>query len=362
MRVALYTDELPDFSIIETQRCLVAMGLVPIIFSAESCSDSGNAQRFIKALEQEPFDAILYRYDARSFERLSTLLSQHGSKLIVRYEAFASLSQLRRYALPGYQIQRLELQRQLFSQWVQAHADQAQWMPESKGAMQDLLRWKVRNVPDKMLLTPPFTVLQEGLYAEQASDMNPPEKIQLLAAGRLSAEMGQADIVAAFYRFVQSKPAALRSSINLTLLETDSPCPSLYPAEVRELIKRLGLNDQINITKSDPQLDQQRLMSCTAMVTCLQENERYMPLQVQAQALGIPIIELPITRLGLCEQVLALDSSNTKINADLISPAIDNPQHRRGRVISGYKYISRYHAHDKIEQNTLSQVLAVLLR
>jgi len=362
MRVALYTDELPDFSTLETQRCLVAMGLVAVIFSAESCGDTGTAPRFIKALEQDPFDVILYRYDPRSFECLAPLLSQHDSKLIVRYETSASLSQLRRYALPGYQIQRLELQRQLFSQWVQTHADQAQWMPESEGAMRDLERWKARNVPDKMLLTPPFTVLQEGLYAEQTANNKPPEKIQLLAAGRLSAEMGQTDIVAAFYRFVQSKPANQRSSISLTLLETGAPCPSLYPAEVKELIERLGLTDRINIAKSDPQLDHQRLMDCNAMITCLQGDERYMPLQVQAQALGIPIIELAITRLGLCEQVLALESSNIEMDADLISPAIDNPRHRRNLVVSGYKNISRYHAHDKIEQNILSQVLAVLLR
>jgi len=338
------------------------MGLQVEILAAQSSSDSGTTQRFIDALKAGAPDVIIYRYDARSFARLANLLSQYASKLVVQYEAPASLNQLRRYALPGYSIQTLEQERQLFAQWVQKHADQAQWMPESVGAQQDLLRWKVRLVPDKLLLTPPFTPLQEGLYAQQDQAIARGEAIHLLAAGQLSPEMGQLDSVAAFYDYLQALPAAQRCASRLTFLQTAEPSPSNYPAEVKELIERLGLADNINFAVNTTNSELEQLMGCSALICCQQTDERYAPITVKARAMGIPVIQLVSRRLGLCEQLVALQRPKATSEPEPIAAALYDLPHRRQLVVGGYKTIVQRHSHDKLRHHLLSQVLAVLVR
>lgn len=369
-RIALIIGEVASYSdqrlksALEAVYCQVDL----VSLATPTTTTAGDTIQLHNPEQLQAYRLVIYPYLANRHEKDFATLSHWlelyqqnwQGRVLVRYHPALALHNLRPYNGAAPRVRQLEIARQKLSEWVQKNASHFYWSANSPAAASELAQWGVAKHANSMGTTPPYLTLNCGSYAEQhnamcASDKtsteiqttrneSTPGPSSVLIAGDYLPDTGHIKMleILAHYRQRHTKP------IHFHFIGAPIEGLAVYREAIEEQVERFGLTDCVQLSNTD-NTDTNFLALCLGvdLMLSMPQQGRYIPSLIQAQAMGLPTVELK-------------PSIDLHEGAALIHRHLYDQTVRQRAVIDAYRHIARHHSPRGIEQALLSQVLSAL--
>jgi glycosyltransferase involved in cell wall biosynthesis len=232
------------------------------------------------------------------------------------------------------------------------------WLAVSEFNRDDLIAHGV--APGQISVVPPFNITADFLRHPTYVPSSP---LQILFVGRFAPNKAHADLI----RIIHSYITNISKDIVLNLVgPTDFENLRTYLDDLRSLIDRLRVNDNVRIIPSIPREELSQMFTESAVFLCCSRHEGFCLPVIEAQAAGLPVIAvnrgaLPTT-LGagqiLCEPPESV--ADYHFFALLINTVCFNADLRSTLVKHGYQNLISRFSTEVVENQFITALLQVV--
>ena len=291
--------------------------------------------------ELQDYDLIIYQYGC-CFFTISSWLNDYDGKVLIQYSVDdMALSNLRAYHHATSLVHQVELERQYFSEWVQTNCLRVYWLADSPSAASYLKGWGVRNSIDNIAVISPFLEFEDGKYASE-NQREKTASLSILVTGPFIPDTGHIMMV----DIIKDYQKSISQNIHLRFIGKIYAELSVYVEEVKSYIKQSDLESNIYLEFSDEHVELASFMNADIMLS-MSNNQQPSPEQLQAQAMGLPIVDFKSTQ-------------EPHIVAKLLDQAMNVQSIRDALILKGYRNISENYTFSHVEQTFLTSVISAL--
>ena len=290
--------------------------------------------------EPQDYDLIIYQYGG-CFFNISSWLNNYDGKIIIQYNDDAvALSSLRPYHHATSLIRQTEIERQYFSEWVQSNLLRVFWLAGSTQAARHLIGLGVPNTIDNISIVPPILELQEGKYADEKVSKRASQSILVTRA--YVPDTNHTMII----NIIKDYQVSNSQNIHIRFIGKAYAELTVYLEELKSHIKRLNIESYIHFEFSSEPVEVETLMNADIMLS-MNNDQQYSPSELQAQAMGLPVLKLDHTKA-------------TRILAKSLEQALNDKSVREELILKGYQNISSNYFLSSIKQTFLTSVVSAL--
>ena len=323
---------------LESVYCIVDFVAVASLDRAE---DHGALKLLYSPSQLQSYDLIIYQYGC-CFFTISSWLNDYDGKIIIQYHNDAvALSSLRPYHQATLLIRQTEIERQYFSEWVQSNLLRVFWLAGSPHAAGYLIGLGVPNTIDNITIVPPILELQEGKYACEKVSVKPAYQ-SILVTRAYVPETNHIMII----NIIKDYQVSNSQNIYIRFFGKAYAELTVYLEGLKSHIKRLNLEPYIHLEFCNEPVEVETLMNADIMLS-MDNDQQYSPNELQAQAMGLPVLKLDHT-----------ETPHTL--AKLLEQALNDKSVREKLILKGYQNISSNYFLPYIKKTFLTSVISAL--